>query len=339
MAAELLLALVRCNLAAGAAILAVLALRAPLRRCFGAGRAYAVWLVVPLAAAGSLMPADLASGAAGPVEATSDHALAWLSSGGHVEAMTVVWLSGVLVAIAVAAWRHRRFLAAVRAGRAGPAAVGVIQPRLVMPADFAARFTDQERRLVRAHELAHIDRLDARCNAAAALATWVCWFNPLLHMAVRAMRQDQELACDATVLQRLPGARRLYAETLLRVHQAAVPPVLGCQWVSPGGHPLEARISLLASTPPSQVRHDLGLAILLASWVTAFAAAWAMQPPARAIENPTLILMDLAPPEKSMEIAVYRVVDASHKRPAAAASRSSNVAHAWVGRHAPAKAS
>jgi len=321
MAADLLLALARCNVAASAAILAVLALREPLRQWLGAGRAYAVWLVVPLAAAGSLMPPTLASGAPGSVEATNDRLLAWLSVADHARAVIGLWLAGALAAGATAAWRHRRFSEAVRAGRAGPAVVGVIRPRLVMPADCAERFTDEERRLVVAHERAHMDRLDARYNAAAALATWVCWFNPLLHLAVRAMRLDQELACDATVLDRLPHARRRYAETLLRTHQAAAASVLGCQWNSPGAHPLEARIRNLGLTPPSQARLDFGLAILLASWAWAFGAAWAAQPPARMPESragPQIILLELSPPsaiDATRDAAVYRIVEGAREEP------------------------
>jgi beta-lactamase regulating signal transducer with metallopeptidase domain len=317
MAAELLTALSRCNLAAGVAILAVLALRAPLRRWFGAERAYAAWLTVPLAAAGSLMPAAVTSGAAGPVEVTNDQVVAWLSTGAHATALGLLWLVGALAAMAVAAWRHWRFAAAIRAGRAGPAAVGVIQPRLVTPADFAERFSDGERRLVRAHELAHIERLDARYNAAAALATWVCWFNPLLHLGVRAMRVDQELACDATVLSRLPAARRLYAETLLRTHPAAAP-ALGCQWNSPA-HPLEARIRMLAAPPPSQARLDLGLAVLVVVLAGVFAVAWAMQPPARpGAAGPTVILVELARPgeaDAALDVAVYRMLEATRAAP------------------------
>lgn len=310
MTADLLAALARCNVAAGAAILVVLALRAPLRRWFGAGRAYAAWLIVPVGALGSLMPTQVSSDAAGPVEAANDRVVDWLSVGGHTGALALIWLGGALAAIAIAAWRHWRFAAAVRAGRAGPAAVGVFQPRLVTPADFAQRFSDDERRLVRAHELAHIERLDARYNAAAALATWVCWFNPLLHLAVRAMRLDQELACDATVLSRQPAARRLYAETLLRTNPG-VAPALGCQWRSPA-HPLEARISMLAARPPSQARLDLGLALLVVALASAFGAAWALQPPAR--EPPTVILVDLMAPSQAdttLAVAVYRVVDES----------------------------
>ena len=118
MTADLLLALARCNLVAAAAILAVLALRQPLRQWFGAHLAYAAWLIVPLAAAGSLMPAELASGAAGTVEATNDHALAWLSEGGHATALTSLWLIGALAGMATAARRQIRFSAAARAGRA-----------------------------------------------------------------------------------------------------------------------------------------------------------------------------------------------------------------------------
>jgi beta-lactamase regulating signal transducer with metallopeptidase domain len=312
--ADLLLAMARCNLAAGVACLAVLALREPLRRWFGAGRAYAAWLIVPLAAAGSLTPARLTSGAAGPAEATKDQLLGWLAAGGRAEALMLVWTCGALAAVAVAVWRQTQFAAAVRAGRAGPAAVGVIQPRLVTPADFAERFSADERRLVRAHELAHVERLDARYNAAAALATWVCWFNPLLHLAVRAMRQDQEFACDATVLEQLPGARRLYAETLLRTHRATAPPLLGCQWHSRAMHPLVARVRMLAQAPPSHARRDLGLAVLVACGALAFGAAWAMQPPARpwAPRPSGVILVDLTPPDAAATLqaaAVYRSVE------------------------------
>jgi len=317
MTAELLLALARCNVAAAVAILAVLALREPLRHWLGAGRAYSVWLIVPLAVAGSLTPPALVSGAGGAVETTNDRLLAWLAVAGHARGLICLWLAGALAVAATTVWRHRRFSAAVRAGRAGPAAVGIIQPRLVMPADFAARFTDEERRLVRAHERAHMDRLDARYNAAAALATCVCWFNPLLHLAVRAMRLDQELACDAAVLERFPHARRLYGETLLRTHHAAVSPILGCQWGSRGAHPLEARIRNLGRAPPSQARLDLGLTILLASWACAFGAAWAAQPPIRLPETPTgpqIILVELSQPtaaDAKRDAAVFRLVVAT----------------------------
>jgi beta-lactamase regulating signal transducer with metallopeptidase domain len=318
MAAELLLALARCNIAASLAVLLVLPLRAPLRCWFGAQHAYAAWLIVPLAIAGSLMPTDIAASAVGPIERSSDQLLGWLGVGDHATVVTLVWIAGALIASLVVGWRHMRFRAAMGAGRAGPAAVGVLHPRLVLPHDFALRFTSEERHLVQAHELAHIERLDARYNAAAALATWLCWFNPLLHLAVRIMRQDQEQACDAAVLDRLPGARRLYAETLLRTHHAAAAPLLGCQWRSASTHPLVARVRMLRRRLPSQARRDIGVAVLLWTWSTTFGVAWALQPPVRMIEPPRMMQIDLAPPdaaETRMGDAVYRAIAAASKSP------------------------
>jgi len=53
---DLLFHLVLANLAGGAAILAVLALRGAARAQFGAGLAYALWLIVPAAMLASLFP-------------------------------------------------------------------------------------------------------------------------------------------------------------------------------------------------------------------------------------------------------------------------------------------
>src|SRR5512140_99598 len=54
---DALLLLLRVNLAAAAAVAVVLALRAPTRRLFGAGAAYALWTLAPLAALAMVLPA------------------------------------------------------------------------------------------------------------------------------------------------------------------------------------------------------------------------------------------------------------------------------------------
>src|SRR5689334_5860937 len=57
MTSEFLLTLGKANLAAAAAILAVILLRRPARAMFGARLAYLFWLVVPAAALAVLIPA------------------------------------------------------------------------------------------------------------------------------------------------------------------------------------------------------------------------------------------------------------------------------------------
>jgi len=56
MANELLAILLHMNLAAGGAVLVVLAVRGLARRHFGAGFAYRLWTAVPVAAVAALFP-------------------------------------------------------------------------------------------------------------------------------------------------------------------------------------------------------------------------------------------------------------------------------------------
>jgi len=177
-------------------------------------------------------------------------------------------------------WSQHRYGLAARAGRAGPAVFGVIAPRLVVPFDYADRFTLEQRRLIRVHERAHMDRLDPRYTALAVLLQCLGWFNPLLHLAARAMRTDQELACDATVVARLPAQRRCYAEALLAHQRAQIHAPLGCHWGGLGVHPLEARIVTLMRPQPAQERQDAGMIGLGVLAAIIGVVAWAAQPPA-----------------------------------------------------------
>src|SRR5665213_3210218 len=115
-----------------------------------------------------------------------------------------------------------RFLHMARRGRAGPAVTGFFVPRIVMPADADEIYSAEERALIRAHERTHIDRGDPRTNGFIALAQCLLWFNPLVHVAAREARLDQELACDAAVLTHRSGQKRLYAETLLKTQIGGV---------------------------------------------------------------------------------------------------------------------
>jgi beta-lactamase regulating signal transducer with metallopeptidase domain len=276
MTTEALLLLVRLNLAASAAAVVVLLLRPLARRRLRAQQTYALWLAVPLAGAWALArPAGLL-----------DFAEAWLSR--YASVLAMVWATGVVASILLVACRYARFQALARRGRAGPAIVGVLAPRLVLPADFPLRFTAAEQRLVRAHERAHIDRLDARFNALALAMQCLNWFNPLAYVAVAAMRFDQELACDATVMMRLPGERRRYAETLLRSQTASLASPLGCDWLGAGSHPLVTRLTTLLQARPEDERGDVETGawwfwILLVAtlWLGALAGAWSLLPVAQ----------------------------------------------------------
>lgn len=284
MLAEGLLALVRINLVMSLALAFILLVRAPARRLFGAHAAYALWAMIPLAALGAVMPLDMAGPPDGPIGAATLGARAWLSGGHRSVWLLMLWLAGALASAALTGARQSRFMKAERSGRAGPAAVGVVTPRLVTPANFADRFPPAEWRLIRAHERAHIDRLDGRRLAAAIAIQCLCWFNPLGPLALSAFRLDQELACDATVMERLPGERRRYAETLLRVQPDPFPSPLGANFRR--GAALETRLAMLSQRPPSLDREELGFELLALVWLGAFLAAWASEPPWRTPSQP-----------------------------------------------------
>lgn len=243
-AATLATAFVQINLVGGLAILAVALLRIPARRLFGAAQAYSLWALPPLAAALTFI-VHVARGPADPAIFAVDSDL--LAVGG------AIWAVGAAIVTLVFAVSQARFLREVDAGRGGPAVVGLISPRIVMPADDAG-YTAAERELIRAHEREHVGRKDPRAVAFTALWQILCWFNPAIHLAASLIRLDQELACDAAVVMARPGSRALYARTLLKTQLAATPLPLGCYWPARGQHPLEVRISALKRQGPDLPR-------------------------------------------------------------------------------------
>jgi len=286
MANELLAILLHVNLAAAGAILVVLAIRGLARQHLGAGFSYRLWACVPVAAVAALFPPPAARWI--PLPGTPRTLVGQAADAvAQAPAMTIlaIWIAGGLCVALLIAVRQMRFLSLARRGLAGPAVAGVVAPRIVMPANAAERFTPEERAIIRAHERAHIDRKDPRTNGLIALAQCLCWFNPAVHLAAREARVDQELACDATVLSRLPGQRRRYAETLLKTQLTDSLAPLGCHWVGAKAHPLEVRIQALRLPVASDRQRDLALAALATTLILAAYAAWAAQPAGPAMGN------------------------------------------------------
>ncbi|SEL70939.1 TonB family C-terminal domain-containing protein [Pseudoxanthomonas sp. GM95] len=293
MSSELIAVLIETTLASSAALLLVLALRRPMRVAFGAGATYGLWALVPIALVAVLLPAPVRPAVLVPMvakvgEAQALEAVPVASSVPWMPVLIAIWVIGALAVACVQAWQQRRFLQrlgplrmhahglGVAATSAGlPAVTGVLRPRIVLPADFLQRYDVDERALVVAHERQHIARGDLPCNALVALLRCAYWFNPLLHWAVARYRHDQELACDARVLQRHPHARRTYAQAMLKTQLDAFALPVGCHWHT---HPIKERIAMLKRPSPRRWQTGLSSALLLALFAGGGYAAWAQQP-------------------------------------------------------------
>jgi TonB family protein len=105
----------------------------------------------------------------------------------------------------------------------GPAVAGLWPPRVVIPG-WALKLTEQQQRLMLAHEKEHLRARDPCLLAAGTAALVLAPWNPALWWLVRRLRLAVEMDCDARVLSRGHSTAD-YAELLLQVgqHRARLP--------------------------------------------------------------------------------------------------------------------
>src|SRR3954463_4940100 len=110
-----------------------------------------------------------------------------------------------------------------------PVTWGIVYPAVLLPED-ADEWTEERRRFVLVHEMAHVKRFDALTQLLAQVSLAIFWFDPLVWLAAHRMRVEREHACDDYVL-RDGTAPSLYAGELLEMvrsigtpsHESAAP--------------------------------------------------------------------------------------------------------------------
>ncbi len=81
---------------------------------------------------------------------------------------------------------------------ASPMVVGLLRPVLLLPAQ---SYPADDLRLIMIHELIHLKHHDIGVKLLLALTAALHWFNPAVHMMVKAGRRDIEMACDDQVVK------------------------------------------------------------------------------------------------------------------------------------------
>lgn len=310
MTADSFTLLMNATLAATAAIFGVALMRGKLRQFFGARVAYAFWLIVPMAVIASMLPAGFqtvsfereiaiiqkideqvvgttktaapATGAA-PVQFTGETSM---SVADIAPWLLALWGIGALVAFALQLGAHWHFVrrnrlsgGRARIQRAGssdvaPSIIGLLKPYIIVPRNFVKQFSKLERRLILAHERAHLKSGDVPTNLLALMIRSLLWFNPVAYVGHYLFRADQELACDERVMQTHSAHRKLYAETLLKSQLMTQTSPLGCA-LGRAGHPLKERVARLSTNALPRGRRLLGAVSLVALTAFSSSVAWA----------------------------------------------------------------
>ncbi|MCH6268833.1 BlaR1 family beta-lactam sensor/signal transducer [Neobacillus citreus] len=98
-----------------------------------------------------------------------------------------------------------------------PITFGIFQPYIFLPSKTREEFSLNELKYVLLHELHHHKSKDLFVNYGLWLVQIIYWFNPVVWYASKRIRNDRELACDASVLNLLDESGYIeYGYTIIR---------------------------------------------------------------------------------------------------------------------------
>jgi beta-lactamase regulating signal transducer with metallopeptidase domain len=143
-----------------------------------------------------------------------------------------------------------------------PMTWGILRPVVLIPAE-ADAWTEQRKRVVLLHEMAHVARRDCLWQTLVRLACAAYWFHPGAWWAARQMHVEREQACDDRVLA--AGTRPSeYAGHLLEVARSFRPGPLTAAAAVAMARPsqLEGRVVAVLDAARSRGRVPVRVALL-----------------------------------------------------------------------------
>jgi beta-lactamase regulating signal transducer with metallopeptidase domain len=281
----------------GALIALVLVARRPVARHLGPKAAYALWvlpllrlILPPIVLPAWLAPSVDAAATADaailvlPVDEVATPAAAAAPSFDWLALLVAIWAAGAVVYIvsrlvSYACLRRDLLADAYPVGvhgkvrlletpaTASPLAFGVFDKVVALPPGFMAWTDRRARDLALSHELAHHRAHDLAFNFVALPLFALHWFNPLSLFGWRAMRRDQEAACDARVVEHCDRVERAAYAQLIASAVAGPRGALAAPMACPvlGDKSIVHRLRNLTMTTPSIRRRRAGALLVGAS--------------------------------------------------------------------------
>ena len=149
------------------------------------------------------------------------------------------------------------------AGLQGPIAFGIWRPTIVLPTNFAERFTKTQREAIVAHELAHLASRDPLWLLVAEILAMWAWWHPAAHWLSHKLSATSEIAADQAS-RRIPEGAIALAEALVKLGRkvtAGSPRyALDVSGTGLGSH-LAVRISMLLANQSVSQPGPISLAI------------------------------------------------------------------------------
>lgn len=184
----------------------------------------------------------------------------------------------------------------VGANGEGPMVIGILRPATIIPASMLSPSTLEQVRLILAHELAHIRRLDLAWNWLATTVQGLFFFHPLVWLARKEWQMTQESACDALAIEVTGATAADYARVLLQAAlrrppvRALCPAAVG---MSESYLTLKRRLNSMRNLKPVSPRRLALSALAVAVIGTSLIVPWRLTVRGAAAQEPAA---DTAPP-------------------------------------------
>lgn len=102
-----------------------------------------------------------------------------------------------------------------------PSLIGIINPKILIPKIILKDIEENQLRYIILHELCHYKRKDIFILWLSIFASSINWFNPIINLGMKIMKEDCELACDEMVLDNIKDSEKIYyGKTIINIIEA-----------------------------------------------------------------------------------------------------------------------